>query len=327
MRKIIPQLVILFMMSLTGLHARAAETYVPGKSFLSLCYHNVEDEHPDQTFVGVTTSKFIEQLGWLKSEGYQAVSIDDLLAARDGRKPLPPKAVFLTIDDGYEGVYTRIYPALRAFHFPAVIGIVDQWMQGGPGDKVRYGTTFLPRSEFLTWPQVREMAKSGLVEVVSHTDALHYGLLANPQGNTQPAVTTAAYNPKTGAYETPEAYRNRLEADAEKSAQTIARETGKRPRAIIWPYGSYNQLSVMVYRRHGMPISMSLDDGFASVDRLDNISRYLVNKDPGIDDFAFDIRTIDKPEPMRVVQVDLDYVYDSDPKQLERNLDALIARI
>ncbi|HEU0118294.1 MAG TPA: poly-beta-1,6-N-acetyl-D-glucosamine N-deacetylase PgaB [Alphaproteobacteria bacterium] len=32
-------------------------------------------------------------------------------------------------------------------------------------------------------------------------------------------------------------------------------------------------------------------------------------------------------QPMRVVQVDLDYVYDADPVQQQRNLDALVARI
>jgi biofilm PGA synthesis lipoprotein PgaB len=40
-----------------------------------------------------------------------------------------------------------------------------------------------------------------------------------------------------------------------------------------------------------------------------------------------DIRDYDKVDPIRVVQVDLDYVYDTDPEQEARNLDALITRI
>jgi len=35
----------------------------------------------------------------------------------------------LTFDDGYESFYTRVYPVLKAFHFPAVIAVVDS----GPG--------------------------------------------------------------------------------------------------------------------------------------------------------------------------------------------------
>jgi biofilm PGA synthesis lipoprotein PgaB len=305
----------------------------PPGSFLSLCYHNVEDDDPDQRFDGVSTSHLIEQMSWLKHEGYTPISINDLLAARAGKKPLPPKAVLLTFDDGYKSFYTRVYPILKAYHYPAVIGIVDEWMKGGssgaghPGDRVRYGETTMPRSAFLTWAEVREMKKSGLIEIASHSHALHYGTVANPQGNTEPVAVSQAYNSKTDTYETPQHYQQKLEDDAEESARTIEKETGSRPRVMIWPYGAYNQISVAVEKRHGMPITLTLDDGYANVNNLSAVPRFLVKDDPNLEDFAINIRQIGRPNPMRAIQVDLDYIYDDDQEQMDRNIDALVSRV
>ncbi len=301
--------------------------------FLTLCYHNVVDDQAQQGSENVTTGKLIEQLSWLQHEGYQAISIDDLLAARDGRRPLPEKAVLLTFDDGYESFYTRVYPILLAFHFPAVIGLVDSWMANGigangqPGESVQYGEEKMPREAFLTWAQVREMVGSGLVEVASHSHALHEGIIANPQGNKEPAEVTSGYDASTNSYEIPVAYKQRLLADAATSAQVITKETGRAPRSMIWPYGAYNQLGIMIQNNYGMPITLSLDDGFGSIDKLMAVPRYLVNGDPDLGDYVSDMRKLGKPRPMRVIQVDLDYVYDPDPAQMARNVDKLVERV
>ena len=308
------------------------ETPPPG-SFLALCYHNVEDNDPDQSSDGVTTTKLIEQLSWLEHEGYTAVSIDDLLAARSGRKALPEKAVLLTFDDGYESFYTRVYPILKAFHYPAVIAVVDEWMTGKvgngaqTGDRVHYGDTEVPRSLFLTWPQIREMKKSGLVEVASHSHAMHYGVTANPQDNKEPDALTSIFDPKTGTYELPSHYVKRLQDDAAASVRTIKKETGKAPRIMVWPYGAYNELGLVVQNEHGMFITLSLEDGYAKVSDLRATPRTLVKDDPNMSDFSIQIRQFSKLPPMRVIQVDLDYVYDADPAQEARNLDALVSRV
>jgi poly-beta-1,6-N-acetyl-D-glucosamine N-deacetylase len=309
----------------------------PPQRFIALCYHNVEDSDPDQTFVSVTTSKFIAQLSWFQREGYQFLSVDDLLAAKDGRKPLPDKGVLLTFDDGYESFYTRVFPILKAFHAHAVLGLVGAWMGRKPGETiehgesendatVQYGGHAVPRDWFMTWEQVREVVASGLVEIASHSYDLHHGVLANPQDNLEPSAVTRIYDRQTG-YQSEKAYLRRINHDTARMARTIERETGRKVRVMIWPYGEYNRLAISIQAAHGMPLTFTLRDGSASIAALSAIPRDLVSLDPSLAAFVTDIRQIDEVSPVRAVQVDLDYVYDPDPAQQERNLGVLVQRI
>ena len=76
-------------------------------------------------------------------------------------------------------VSIRAFPLLRAYHYPAVAALVGSWMEdrpGGnpqPGDRavgtVQYGDKTVPRSNFISWAEAREMQASGLVEFASHS--------------------------------------------------------------------------------------------------------------------------------------------------------------
>jgi len=154
---------------------------VPG-SFIALCYHDVFDdvrEHADP--YAVDTAALVRQFTWLRENGYTVISLDDVLKARGGGKPLPAKAVLLSFDDGYRSFYTRVYPLLREFRYPAVLAVVGNWIERRASQPARYGEgRTAPPASFADWGEVREMAASGLVEIASHTFDLHRGVLANP---------------------------------------------------------------------------------------------------------------------------------------------------
>jgi poly-beta-1,6-N-acetyl-D-glucosamine N-deacetylase len=341
MHRLISALTLLLLTALLSMGAApmAWSAPPPDRSFIALCYHNVEDHNPDQTFVGVSTGNLIEHLSWLKSNGYRFVSLDAIIAAHNGGAPLPEKAVLLTFDDGFESFYTRVFPILKAFGAPALLAVTGAWMADAPGSTVDYGAGIafgptvaygdldVPRGTFLTWPQVREMAASGLVEIASHTFALHKGIPANPQGNSEPAIVTHGFDAARDAYENDPAYRARLDQDAAAMARKIEQETGRAPRALVWPYGENNELAVSIAARNGMSITFSLVDALGSPDQLAAVPRHLVTPDPPITNFVTDMRSFADAGPVRVVQIDLDYVYDADPAQQERNLDRLVERI
>jgi len=301
-----------------------------GDDFLVLCYHDVRDQHApaevaDATAVGVR--QLIAQFAWLREHGYTVISLEQALAAKAGKASLPPKAVMLTFDDGLRSCYTRVYPLLKLFGYPAVMALVTSWIEPGPDFKLKYGGRQLTAADFLTWDQVAEMSASGLVSFASHSHDLHRGALANPQGNEQPAGSARIYDPNTKRYESDAAFSARIRADLARSAELIEAAVGERPRAIVWPYGKYNMRTVDIAAELGMEAAMVLNSGLNDSDDLKVIHRYLITDNPTLDDFAWRVRHPNEFGAQRVVHIDLDYVYDPDPAQMNRNLSLLLERI
>jgi poly-beta-1,6-N-acetyl-D-glucosamine N-deacetylase len=322
-------LLTLLLLTTTQL-AHAGEMVYAQPKFIVLAYHDVRDDVPDEGYHdadATNTDHLIAQFDWLKGNGYHVVSLDDVVKASKGGPALPDHAVLLTFDDGLESFYTRVYPLLRAYNYPAVAALVGSWMDMPKGQTMAYNGADCARDCFLTWDQVREMQKSGLVEFASHTWGQHLGIPGNPQNNQMPAAVSLRYDMSTSSYETQEAYAARLRDDLRHSSDELFKETGHRPRAIVWPYGAYNQIAVQIAAEEGMPISFSLGDALPDVHTDATIPRLLVSGNISANRLGWVIRHQQRIDSVRAVQVDLDYVYDPDPKQQERNLSILLDRI
>jgi len=315
--------------------APTTEAQVAGgdSRLIILCYHEVgpQGERSADPFA-VDARSLVKQLEWMKGQGYQFVSVEDVLADRAGKKPLPARAVLLSFDDGYRSMYTNVFPVLKMFHAPAVIALVGSWLQAPAGGKVMYGDTLVPRSNFLDWAQIREMRDSGLIEVANHTYAQHYGQIANPQGNTQPAETSLAW--QGGSYESHEDYLARVRADMLRNNTLIKAELGQAPRVMVWPYGSYTEETARIAGELGMPVTMSLQAGINTAKTpLSGMRRLLLDANMKLSDLAWAFKQMltwpdgIRPEPSRIMHVDLDYIYDPDPVRQEANLGRLLDRV
>lgn len=294
-------------------------------------YHDVKDDVDgdlERETTTISTKNLARHFSWIESHGYHPISISDILDAKAGKKALPSKPVLLTFDDGYKSLYTRAYPLLKLYKYPAVSALVGSWLQVENGKTVQYGDEQVPREHFLTVQQIKEMADSGLVEFASHSYDLHRGVLANPQGNKMPAAVTLRYDAATKTYETREDYRNRIKQDFLKNNAYIQQLTGKSPRAMVWPYGAYSEIVTEVAMEVGMPITLTLsEDEAANANNLVHVGRFLMDANPN----EMRLAEIDKRElaidKQRVMHIDLDYVYDAKPEQLGRNLDLLLDRV
>ncbi|MGZ4955832.1 MAG: poly-beta-1,6-N-acetyl-D-glucosamine N-deacetylase PgaB [Methylobacter sp.] len=292
-------------------------------SFLVLNYHDIltaQDAKRSVDKMDVGVEHLEEHLGWLKKKGFKIVSVQNVLDAAAGKDVLPDKAVLLTFDDGYQSFYTRVFPLLKKYHYPATVALVGAWMDGNV-------TVDDPGKPLLTWAQVREMVQSGLVEVASHSYDLHKGVNANPQASSQAAAVTRIYDDPMLVYETDEQYRERIHAAMLKSAEFIFQHVGVRPRVMVWPYGEYNQIAVQASREAGMPITMRLDDGSNTLADISTLRRLIMVDNPDVNQFAEIVTGLRADRPLRVAHLDMDYLYDKDPEQTEHNLDAVVQRI
>jgi poly-beta-1,6-N-acetyl-D-glucosamine N-deacetylase len=321
-------LLLAVVLAVLGGAAFAAPAGAP--KFVVLNYHDVRDDvdgQSDRDPDATSTDHLIAHFDWLKANGYHVVSLEQVIEASQGRATLPDHAVVLTFDDGLESFYTRVFPLLRAYGYPAVAAVVGSWMDLPQGQTVDYAGQACSRDCFLTWDQVRRMSASGLVEFASHTWGLHKGITANPQGNQIPAAASLAFDQHTGRYETEDAYAARIRSDLRQASDEFLRETGRRPRAIAWPYGDYTDLGARIAASEGMTFSFSLDDGPPPFPAALPIPRLLVADNIGASSLAWLLRHPPRNEAVRAVQVDLDDVYDPNPEQQERNLSQLLDRI
>jgi biofilm PGA synthesis lipoprotein PgaB len=291
-----------------------------------LSYHDVKDYvagdyDPDQ--YAVSTSNLIAQFTFLRDNGFHPVSVDDVIAAYEGQRALPENAVLLTFDDGMKSFYTRVYPLLKLFKYPAVISVVTSWIESDV--ELDYAGKTRVSGDFLTWDQLREMQASGLVEVASHSHDLHKGIRGNPQHNTQPAATTRLFDGEN--YETEAAYTARIERDLEQSVNSLQNELDRPPRVMTWPFGALNDDSTAVARKLGMHINLTLAPETTVRNGSLRLGRNMLVANPTLDYFSAELLQKQPQRIFRVAQVDLDYVYDPDPEQQRRNLDRLLDRI
>jgi peptidoglycan/xylan/chitin deacetylase (PgdA/CDA1 family) len=298
-------LIALLLLLVPALSTRA-ETPAGGTAFAAIAFHDVVDTRAERTEDAVTTQSLIDFFDWLKAEGWTPVSVDAVLAAGQGGPPLPPKAILLSFDDGYRSFYERVYPLLLAYRYPAVLALVDSWIDTPEGRMVDYGGTPVPRSRFVTWDEVRRMKASGLVEIASHSHDLHRVVPSTPQGNTAPAARTWAFDAATNRYETDAQHRARVRGDLDRARARISAETGAAPRILVWPFGRFSGSALEETQAAGFQLAFTLEPEMADARRPLAIHRYYPTQDPSLGVLAWNLGfSAPKAETVRLVCLDI----------------------
>jgi len=89
------------------------------QSAVILCYHSVSPDRKGQgdyipSGITVEAGLFDEQMRMLR-QNYNPVTLDDIADWMNGSKPLPPRSVAVTFDDGFEDNYTIAAPLMEKY--------------------------------------------------------------------------------------------------------------------------------------------------------------------------------------------------------------------
>jgi peptidoglycan/xylan/chitin deacetylase (PgdA/CDA1 family) len=118
-----------------------------------LMYHHIENPAPGADAIrrdlSVSLARFEAQLDYLEQAGYRSITLQDLALYLTVGKPLPPKPIILTFDDGYADAYTHAFPLLQDHGFVGAFFLIT-----APIDN--------HDPEFLSWAQVKEMYTAGM---------------------------------------------------------------------------------------------------------------------------------------------------------------------
>lgn len=235
-------------------------------------YHLVLKDPARASKYVISPDTLESDLKWIRDNGYETVTAEDLIAYVHEGVPLPEKPIVLTFDDSYTNNYTYAYPLLERYRMRAVLSVI-----GSVTDRYTASGDENPNYANLTWPRVRELSESGVFEIQNHTYDLHR--------NDGPRKGC-----KRLAGESVETYQALLLRDLSQNQDAIERAIGSRPRVFVYPFGAISPESVEVVKNMGFSASFSCEEGLNEIRMGDADGLFLLkrkNRPAGIssDDF------------------------------------------
>ena len=110
-----------------GLTGAVGSTQWRQERLLILCYHGVSlaDEHEWDPGLYVSPETLARRFAILRRAGCTVLPLDEALT-RLYAGDLPPRAVALTFDDGYQDFALKAYPLLQEFGYPSTVYVPTQ---------------------------------------------------------------------------------------------------------------------------------------------------------------------------------------------------------
>ncbi len=229
-----------------------------------IMYHGVMEEPEQQGQYVISPALLESDLAYLRRRGYTTVTVGELLDYVDKGAPLPEKPIMLTFDDGYYNNYRYAYPLLCKYGMTAVIAPIVRWTvfysdTPSEQDRVLYS--------HLTWEQLREMTRSGTIELQNHSYDMHYVTAGKRRGTLR----------LTG--ETMEVYGRTLQEDVLRAQTLLTQEVGVTPQAFVYPFGAMEEGAEALLRQLGFRATFTCESRLNHLTRdpecLYGLGRYL----------------------------------------------------
>ena len=196
-----------------------------------LIYHEIATDGRSAGETVISLDLFEQQMRHLASEGYRTLSMDELVAVMQRRRPLPRKAVVLTFDDGWKSVLNAV-PILERHGMMASF-----WIITGAGIG----------SDYLEWSDIERLSRNPLFQVESHT-------VSHPWNAKDNLVTWMSG--KIAGKDSASA-----RAELADSKATLEARLGRRVDYLAWPVGWYTPELVQLARDVGYRALLTAEDG------------------------------------------------------------------
>lgn len=133
----------------------------PSNKIPALVYHKISEQ---SSRLAVRPDDFEKQLGYLKDNGYESLSLDSLFKILKGDVKIKNRNVILTFDDGFEDNFLEAGPLLFRNGFGAVFFIATKYI----GDTSYFCTNKEDKlSPMMDADQIKKMASQGF-EIANH---------------------------------------------------------------------------------------------------------------------------------------------------------------
>ena len=196
-----------------------AQTRGEGHAII-LQYHRFGESRYPST--NINMDLFKKQMAYLHNNHYNVVPLSQVVKALMHKKPLPPKAVVITMDDAYRTVYTNAYPILKKYNFPATIFVNSM-------------PIIHHSKRYMTWDEMREMGREGLAEFGNHTYSHEYLVRIDSDKPAQ--------------------YKKDVTKEILKCETKLQKELGKylcsKPKILAYPFGEFDVRLMKILKKLG----------------------------------------------------------------------------
>jgi peptidoglycan/xylan/chitin deacetylase (PgdA/CDA1 family) len=199
----------------------------------------------------MTTPVFESHMKYLHDNGYTVISLRRLVDYYHGKGPAPaPKSVVIVEDDAHKSVYDVMLPIIRRYRYPVTI--------------FAYPSAISNAKYAMTWDQLRELKKTGLFDVQSHT-------YWHPNFKIDRKKLT------------PVAFDKFVTTQLRKSKTRLETELGVKVDLLAWPFGVYDDYLIRKAAEAGYTATFTIERRHATAnDKVMKLPRYLlVNADKG----------------------------------------------
>ncbi|MDH5299345.1 MAG: polysaccharide deacetylase family protein [Desulfobulbaceae bacterium] len=230
---------ILLSLSLGGAEALAASrAKVP-----ILAYHRFAPIVQDSMTVSMPV--FREQMAYLHDHGFTVIPLARLVESIRTGKPLPERAVVITVDDGHRSVTSEMLPVLKKYGYQATLFI--------------YPSAIANASYAMTWEELQGLQKTGLFTIQAHT---YWHPNFKIEKRRQPPLE----------------YEKFVDSQLRRSRQKLMDKMGSTIDIVAWPFGIYDQELMARASAAGYIAGLTIDGRHAGAgDQLLALPRYLMN--------------------------------------------------
>lgn len=213
-----------------------------------IMYHHISKKASALGDYVITPNQFESDLKFIKQKGYETITSQNLVDYFDGKFDLPEKPIMITFDDGYLSFYEYAYPLLQKYNMKAVLSVIGKYsdLYSDCDDRnINYA--------HVTWNNIKEMRKSGLIEMANHTYDLH--TLNDRKGS---AI-------KSG--ESGDCYKTMLASDLKTLQNKLKEVTGITPVTFTYPFGRVCKQSYSIIEEMGFKVSFGCEEKINYIDK------------------------------------------------------------
>lgn len=208
-----------------------------------LLYHRLGPTVADS--MTITTSTFESHLKYLRDNGYRVIPLRHLVDWYYEKGPaLPAKSVVIVADDAHISIFTDMLPLVKKYEIPVTLFV--------------YPSAISNADYAMTWEQLRELKKTGLFDIQSHT--YWHPNFKKEQKRLNPA-----------------GYEKFVITQLKKSKERLEKEMRGDVEYLAWPFGIYDDYLVTKAIEAGYKAAFTIERHHAGTeDNVMRIPRYLL---------------------------------------------------